>query len=171
MVRYIVYAIALCAVYAVIEHLTSRNVGIKRKDQSAEHYVVRAPLALKYVYTAMFFLGVILLVVFSFFMVTGNESVTMGHIWFALVFAGIGLLVMLWSSRWSVNVNGSDMEIRKMLRAKKFSLQDIGSVIVGKKAELRLLDKDGKDIVVVDALSDNYELLVNSLIEQGKMKK
>ena len=78
---------------------------------------------------------------------------------------------MLWASRWSVSVNGSEMEVRKMFRTKKLSLQDIGSVIAGKKAELRLLDKDGKDIVVVDALSDNYELLVNSLIEQGKMKK
>ena len=119
----------------------------------------------------MFFLGVILFVAFSFFMAMGNESVTMGHIWFALVFAGIGLLVMLWASRWNVSVNGLEMEVRKMLRTKKFSLQDIGSVTVGKKAELRLFDKDGKDIVVVDALSDNYDLLVNSLIEQGKLKK
>ena len=171
MIRYIVYSVALCVVYAVIEYLTSRNVGIKRKDQSAERYVVRAPLALKYVYTTMFFLGVILLVVFSFFMVIGNESVTMGHIRFALVFAGIGLLVMLWASRWSVRVNGSEMEVRKMLQTKKLSLQDIGSLTVGKKGELRLFDKDGEGIVVVDALSDNYELLVNSLIEQGKLKK
>ena len=51
-------------------------------------------------------------------MVSGNESVTMGHLYFALVFATIGLLVMLWVSRWSVVVTGASMEIHGLLHKK-----------------------------------------------------
>lgn len=94
-VKCVVYAITICVLYGVIEYLNNRNNSVKGSSQDDTHYIVRVPSALKYVYMTMFILGIILFVVFLLFKAKGNASVTMGHLWFSLIFAGIGLLVMV----------------------------------------------------------------------------
>lgn len=156
----------------LIGSMHNRNSGEKRGSQNDTHYIVRVPSALKYVYMIMFILGIILFVVFFLFKVKGNASVTTGHLWFSLIFAGIGLLVMMWATRWSVHVDGSEMEICKMFRGKtKVSIQDIGSVEVGKKEELILYDQGGKKLLTIDGLSDNYDRFVKSLKTYRKITK
>lgn len=124
-VECIVYTVTICILYVVIGSMHNRNSGEKRGSQNDTHYIVRVPSALKYVYMIMFILGIILFVVFFLFKVKGNASVTTGHLWFSLIFAGIGLLVMMWATRWSVHVDGSEMEICKMFRGKQRCLYRI----------------------------------------------
>ena len=117
-VKCIVFAIAVSILYGVIGHLNRKRTSVSGKMQSDTQYVVTLPSALKYAYMAMFLLGTALFFILLAFMVSGNESVTMGHLYFALVFATIGLLVMLWVSRWSVVVTGASMEIQGLLHKK-----------------------------------------------------
>lgn len=126
---------------------------------------------MKYVYMAMFMLGIGLFLIFLVFKVSGNESVTMGHLYFSLVFAGIGLLVMIWASRWSILVKESKMELRRMFhkRAELF-IQDIGKVEIGKKDAMILYDKVGRKLITIDGLSENYDRFARSLQLNGKIK-
>ncbi len=168
----IVYAVTICILYIVIGSMNNRNSGKKRGSQNDSHYIVRIPSALKYVYMIMFLMGIFLFFVFLLFKIKGNATVTTGHLWFSLIFAGIGLLVMMWATRWSVHVDGSEMEVYKMFRGKtKVSIQDIGSVEVGKKEELILYDQGGKKLLTIHGLSDNYDRFVKSLKTYGKITK
>lgn len=167
----IVYAITICVLYAVIGYLNNRNNSVKGSSQDDTHYIVRVPSALKYVYMVMFVFGIVLFIVFLFFKVKGNASVTMGHLWFSLIFAGIGLLVMVWASRWSVNVNESEIEVHRMFHGKtELSMQNIGNVEIGTKEEITLYDQSGKKVITIDGLSDNYDRFVKSLKTYGKIK-
>ena len=92
-VKCIICAIALGVLCGVIGYRNHRKPAVNSKKQSDTQYVVGVPSALKYVYMAMFLLGIGLFLIFLVFKVSGNESVTMGHLYFSLVFAGIGLFV------------------------------------------------------------------------------
>ena len=95
----------------------------------------------------------------------------MGHLYFSLVFAGIGLLVMIWASRWSILVKESKMELRRMFhkRAELF-IQDIGKVEIGKKDAMILYEKVGRKLITIDGLSENYDRFARSLQLNGKIK-
>ena len=117
-VKCIAFAIAISILYGVLGYLNRKKATVGGRMQSDTQYAVRIPSALKYVYMAMFLLGIALFLIFLAFKVSGNESVTMGHFYFSLVFAGIGLLVMVWASRWSIIVTGASMEIHGLLHKK-----------------------------------------------------
>lgn len=170
-VKCIICAIALGVLCGVIEYRNHRKPAVSSKKQSDTQYVVGVPSALKYVYMAMFMLGIGLFLIFLVFKVSGNESVTMGHLYFSLVFAGIGLLVMIWASRWSILVKESKMELRRMFhkRAELF-IQDIGKVEIGKKDAMILYDKVGRKLITIDGLSENYDRFARSLQLNGKIK-
>lgn len=170
-VKCIVYVFTICVLCGVVEYLCNRNNSVKGSSQDDTHYIVRVPSALKYVYMTMFILGIIFFVVFLLFKAKGNASVSTGHLWFSLIFAGIGLLVMVWASRWSVNVNESEIEVHRMFYGKiELSIQNIGNVEIGKKEEITLYDQGGKKVITIDGLSDNYDRFVKSLKTYGKMK-
>lgn len=169
-VKCIAFAIAVSILYGVIGHLNRKKTAVSGKMQSDAQYIVTLPSALKYVYMAMFLLGIALFFIFLAFKVSGNESVTMGHLYFALVFATIGLLVMLWASKWSIIVTGSSMEIHGLIHKKaELSMQDIGKVEIGKKDAMILYDKSGRKLITVDGLAESYDCLTKSLKENGKM--
>ena len=170
-VKCIICAIALGVLCGVIGYRNHRKSAVSRKKQNDTQYVVGVPSALKYVYMAMFMLGIGLFLIFLVFKVSGNESVTMGHLYFSLVFAGIGLLVMIWASRWSILVKESKMELRRMFhkRAELF-IQDIGKVEIGKKDAMILYDKVGRKLITIDGLSENYDRFARSLQLNGKIK-
>ena len=169
-VKYIAFAIAISILYGVLGYLNRKKAAVGGRMQSDAQYAVRIPSALKYVYMAMLLLGIALFLIFLAFKASGNESVTMGHFYFSLVFAGIGLLVMVWASRWSIIVTGASMEIYRLLHKKaELSMQDIGKVEIGKKDAMILYDKAGRKLVTVDILAENYERLAKNLKENGKM--
>lgn len=68
-VKCIVFAIAVSILYGVIGHLNRKKIAISGKIQSDAQYIVTLPSALKYVYMAMFLLGIALFFIFLAFKV------------------------------------------------------------------------------------------------------
>lgn len=88
--HYIGYVVSMCIINILLEYLNNRDNISKNPDQSDYNYVVKIPSALKYTYLTMFGVGIFLFVVFLFFFLQGNPTVTIGHLNFAVIFASIG---------------------------------------------------------------------------------
>ena len=91
--HYIGYIIFMCIISILVEYLNNRDNISKSPDQTDYNYVVKMPTALKYTYLVMFGVGIFLFVVFLFFFLQGNPTVTVGHLIFAVIFASIGIVV------------------------------------------------------------------------------
>lgn len=163
LIRYIIIAIVLGIIGDVISHLSSKSKTID-KNVSTTHYRVKAPAVLKYACMAQFLLGMIMFILFSYFYMKGNETVEMGHLYVSSIFGIIGLYGVAWASIWGVSVNESQLEIHRIFHTKKLlSITDIGQVIIDKKDAMILYDQTGKKLIKIDALSDNYDFLLDSL--------
>lgn len=165
-IRYIVIAIVLGVIGEVISHLSSS----KTTDEtiSTTHYRVKAPAVLKYACMSQFILGMIMFLVFGYFYLKGNETVEMGHLYVSSIFGTIGLYGVAWASIWGVQVDDSQLEIHRIFHTKKvLCITDIGQVIIDKKDAMILYDKMGKKLIKIDALSDNYDHLLNLLKSQN----
>ncbi len=163
--RYIIYAVTMCVIYFVIHYLHTRDNSKVDSGEDDTNYVVKMPAALKNVYLTMFVLGMIMCITFTVCRIKGVPSATVGLIRFSLIFAGIGLLVMIWASRWRICVDGERMEIHKLFHKRQVLLfSEIEKVEVTQKDQL-ILYKNGKRIVTVDLLSDNYNRLKKDLKE------
>ena len=169
-IKFIFYAIGMIILYSTITYLLNRdNIG-KDPNQTNLKYIVKPPSALSYVYTACFILGMVLFVVFFVLYLKQIPSVTKGHLWFALIFAGIGLLIVIYASQWRISVNGSNVEIHRLLHnSQTVSVTDISKAEVGGKQQITLYDTSGKKIIIVDRLSDNYTRFYNTLEKYGKL--
>lgn len=166
-IRYIVIAIVLGVIGEVISHLSSSSKTID-KNVSTTHYKVKAPAVLKYVCMSQFILGLIMFLVFSYFYLKGNETVEMGHLYVSSIFGAIGLYGVAWASIWGVQVDDSQLEIHRIFHVKKvLCITDIGQVIIDKKDAMILYDRMGKKLIKIDALSDNYDHLLNLLKSQN----
>ena len=160
-IRYIIIAIVLGVIGEVISHLSSKTTD---ENISTTHYRVKAPAVLKYACMSQFLLGMIMFMVFGYFYMQGNETVEMGHLYVSSIFGAIGLYGVAWASIWGVSVNESLIEIHRVFHAKKvLCITDIGQVIIDKKDAMILYDKTGKKLIKIDALSDNYDYLLDSL--------
>ena len=156
-IRYIVIAIVLGVVGEVISHLSSKTID---ENISTTYYRVKAPAVLKYTCMSQ----LIMFLVFSYFYLKGNETVEMGHLYVSSVFGTIGLYGVIWASIWGVQVDDSQLEIHRIFHVKKvLCITDIGQVIIDKKDAMILYDKKGKKLIKIDALSDNYDHLLNLL--------
>uniref|UniRef100_UPI003FF08BFF DUF6560 family protein n=1 Tax=Catenibacterium mitsuokai TaxID=100886 RepID=UPI003FF08BFF len=160
-IRYIIIAIVLGVIGEVISHLSNKTID---ENISTTHYRVKAPAVLKYACMSQFLLGMIMFMVFGYFYMQGNETVEMGHLYVSSIFGAIGLYGVAWASIWGVSVNESLIEIHRVFHAKKvLCITDIGQVIIDKKDAMILYDKTGKKLIKIDALSDNYDYLLDSL--------
>lgn len=149
----------------VISHLSSKTIN---ENISATHYRVKAQAALKYACMSQFILGMVMFLVFSYFYLQGNETVEMGHLYVSSIFGAIGLYGVAWASIWGVQVDDSQLEIHRIFHTKKvLCITDIGQVIIDKKDAMILYDKMGKKLIKIDALSDNYDHLLNLLKSQN----
>ena len=163
LIRYIIIAIVLGIIGEVISHLSSKSKTID-KNVSTTRYRVKAPAVLKYACMAQFILGMIMFMIFGYFYMQGNETVEMGHLYVSSIFGIIGLYGVAWASIWGVSVNESQLEIHRIFHTKKLlSITDIGQVIIDKKDAMILYDQTGKKLIKIDALSDNYDFLLDSL--------
>ena len=159
-IRYIVIAIVLGVIGEVISHLSSKTTN---ENISTTYYRVKAPAVLKYACMSQFVLGMIMFLVFSYFYLKGNETVEMGHLYVSSIFGGIGLYGVIWASIWGVKVDDSQLEIHRIFHVKKvLCITDIGQVIIDKKDAMILYDKSGKKLIKLDALSDNYDYLLDA---------
>lgn len=163
LIRYIIIAIVLGIIGDVISHLSSKSKTID-KNVSTTHYRVKAPAVLKYACMAQFLLGMIMFILFSYFYMKGNETVEMGHLYVSSIFGAIGLYGVVWASIWGVKVNDSQLEIHRIFHTKKvLCITDIGQVVIDKKDAMILYDRLGRKLIKIDALSDNYDYLLDSL--------
>lgn len=106
--------------------------------------------------------------VFSYFNLKGNEIVEMGHLYVSSIFGAIGLYGVIWASIWGVQVDDFQLEIHRIFHVKTvLCITDIGQVIIDKKDAIILYDKMGKKLIKIDALSDNYDHLLNLLKSQN----
>lgn len=164
-IRYIIIAIVLGVIGEVISHLSNKTID---ENTSTTHYRVKAPTVLKYACMSQFLLGMIMFIIFSFFYVQGNETVEMRHLYVSSIFGAIGLYGVAWASIWGVQVDDSQLEIHRIFHVKKvLCITDIGQVIIDKKEAMILYDKMGKKLIKIDALSDNYDYLLNLLKSQN----
>lgn len=148
----------------VISHLSSKTID---ENISTTYYRVEAPAVLKYTCMSQ----LIMFLVFSYFYLKGNETVEMGHLYVSSVFGTIGLYGVIWASIWGVKVDDSQLEIYRIFHVKKvLCITDIGQVIIDKKDAMILYDKMGKKLIKIDALSDNYDHLLN-LLQLQNVKK
>lgn len=167
-IRYIVIAIVLGIIGEVISQLSNKKSKTIDENVSTTHYKVKAPTVLKYACMSQFLLGMIMFIIFSFFYVQGNETVEMGHLYVSSIFGTIGLYGVAWASIWGVQVDDSQLEIHRIFHTKKvLCITDIGQVIIDKKEAMILYDKVGKKLIKIDALSDNYDYLLNLLKSQN----
>ena len=163
LIEYIILAIVLSIIGEVISYLSTKS-KITDKNVSTTHYKVKAPAALKYACMSQFILGMIMFLIFGYFYLKGNETVEMGHLYVSSIFGAIGLYGVIWSSIWGVSVNESQLEIHRIFRIKKvLSITDIGQVDIDKKEAMILYDKANKKLIKIDALSDNYDYLLDLL--------
>lgn len=163
-IRYIVIAIVLGVIGEVISNLSIKKSKTIDKNVSTTRYRVKAPAVLKYACMSQFLLGMIMFMVFGYFYMQGNETLEMGHLYVSSIFGAIGLYGVAWASIWGVSVNESLIEIHRVFHAKKvLCITDIGQVVIDKKDAMILYDQTGKKLIKIDALSDNYDYLLDSL--------
>ena len=164
--RFVVYAITLGILYVVIGLVSSRGIP---SETNRSQYVVKMPGALKAVYLALFLMGILLFLVFLFFKLKGNPSITNGNFRMALIISGIGLFVMIYASRWKIVVDHGELKFFRMFRKTvEVRIGDLDTVQIGSKSQL-ILSKEGKKLAVVDVLCDNSELLEEDLKSNGKL--
>lgn len=110
-------------------------------------------------------------------MLTGNPTVTTGHIVMATVIMGIGMFGILWSIKWKLVVHNEKMIFSSFLhKEKEFLITDISKVEVQTKqtqngiAERIILHfSTNNSTIKIEDSCDNYELLMNTLKSYNKL--
>lgn len=169
--RFIGYALTMSILYAVLNYLNTRDNTGKRVGEDDLHYVVRVPLALKTVYFSMFVVGMLLFAVFLFFKACGNPTITVGHLWFSLIVAGIGLAVMFFATKWRIIVDEEQMKVHRLLgMARTVQFSDIERAEIGEKGHIEVY-VSGRRLTTVDCLTDNFDRFRKTLISHGKLRE
>lgn len=169
MFKFVIYASTICIINIYINFLKKKNNDVNTTNTSTE-YVLQIPAAFKRVAMLLFGFGMFMFVFFYLFKISGNKTVSAGHLYLALVLATMGLLANIWADQWNVQVNGTDIIIHTLFKKMKLSINDIADVKVGKKFEIVLYDASHKKIITIDGLVDNYDHFVNTLKTYEKLK-
>lgn len=169
MIKFVVYAITICVINIYVSSLKKKNNDVDQTNTSTE-YVLQIPAAFRRVAMLLFGFGMFMFLFFYLFKISGNKTVSAGHLYLSLVLVTIGLLANIWADQWNVQVNGTDITIHTLFKKRKLSINDIADAKVGKKFELVLYDSSHKKIITIDGLVDNYDYFVNTLKTYGKLK-
>ena len=169
MIKFVVYAITICVINIYVSLLKKKSNDVDPTSTSTE-YVLQIPAAFRRAAMFLFGFGIFLFAVFFLFKISGNETVSVGHLYLALVLSTIGLLAIIWADQWNVQVNGIDITIHTLFKKMKLSINDIVAVKIGKKYEIVLYDASHKKIITIDGLVDNYDNFLNTLKINGKLK-
>lgn len=169
MIKFVVYAITICVINIYVSSLKKKNNDVNTTNTSTE-YVLQIPAAFRRAAMLLFGFGMFMFLFFYLFKISGNKTVSAGHLYLSLVLAAIGLLANIWADQWNVQVNGTDVIIHTLFKKRKLSINDIADVKIGKKYEIVLYDASHKKIITIDGLVDNYDHFVNTLKTYGKLK-
>lgn len=168
--KYLGYAITMCIIWVVINVLYRRNNVSADPDQNDFYYIIKLPKVIKIIYSLVFILGILLFMFFFLVKIKWNGDVTAGHLRFALILAGIGVVIMFFAARWKVIVEGEQITIYPLLQAKRvLQISEIDRIEEGEEGDLTLY-KSNKKIVTVENLSENYDRFRNTLKRYGKVE-
>lgn len=163
MIKYIISAISFLIIGIVTKELHTKN-EINNSDSS--NYTVTIPLLLLSVFKVLFGLGLVMFLIFFLVMLTGNPTVTTGHIVMTTVIMGIGMFGILWSIKWKLVVHNE----------KEFLITDISKVEVQTKQtqngiveRIVLHFSTNNSTIKIEDSCDNYELLMNTLKSYNKL--
>lgn len=157
-IRYIVTGVFMAAITAIVASLRNRKV-LPKEGETADRFTVCMPRVLSRVYWVMLILGSIMLITFTYFRLTGNTTVTNGHVVISLCLMAIGILVMVWSSNWSIRIEGDTLAFRHLFRKEeRISVRQIEHIEIGSKGQMSLY-WNGKKQITIDALTDNFDML------------
>ena len=90
MIKYIISVIGFLIIGIVTRELHTKN-EINNSDNS--NYIVTFPSLLSAMFKILFGLGLVMFLLFFFVMLTGNPTVTTGHIVMSTVFMGIWIYI------------------------------------------------------------------------------
>ena len=174
MIKYIISAISFLIIGIVTKELHTKN-EINNSDSS--NYTVTIPLLLLAVFKVLFGLGLVMFLIFFLVMLTGNPTVTTGHIVMTTVIMGIGMFGILWSTKWKLVVHNEKMIFSSFLhKEKEFLITDISKVEVQTKQtqngiveRIILHFSTNNSTIKIEDSCDNYELLMNTLKSYNKL--
>ncbi len=174
MIKYIISAISFLIIGIVTKEMHTKN-EINNSDSS--NYTVTISLLLPAVFKVLFGLGLVMFLLFFLVMLTGNHTVTTGHIVMTTVIMGIGMFGILWSIKWKLVVHNEKMIFSSFLhKEKEFLITDISKVEVQTKqtqngiAERIILHfSTNNSTIKIEDSCDNYELLMNTLKSYNKL--
>ncbi len=174
----IIKFIVMVITFYIIERMV-HNIHKEKLDENATdtNYSITLPKAIIYVFSLMFIFGIALFIIFFIIKMTGNETITGGHLWLALIFSLIGALLVAWGVKWKIIVNGEEIEIQGLFKgSKKIKVNEIEKAVIEKKqmndmgeVERVIIYKDGKKIIDVEDSTLNYSRLINTLKSYGKL--
>ena len=167
-IKYIVYTVTMSIAYVIINNMNNREQLAETERDKQKIYIVKAPGILKGMFFFWFCLGLIMFSVFLFFRLKNNPTVTNGHLGIAMFACGVGVVGMILSTTWRIEVSGDKMLIHRLFRSQiEIQMSEIERVEIGKKNEMRLY-ADGKKITTVDPFSINYGALKRDLEKYGR---
>ena len=133
--------------------------------------VLKIPDIFVKTYFSLFLFGILIFFFFLCIYLSGNPTVTTGHLIFALAITTAGTAVTAWGKKWRLTVNNDQMELCRLFhRRKSFSFSDIATV-KEKENKLILYDAQGKKIISLDAELENYSCFKDSLKKYTKLEE
>ncbi|MCD8012063.1 MAG: hypothetical protein LUG99_02600 [Lachnospiraceae bacterium] len=169
LIRYVVYAIAMCAIGGVTGYLHNRDSAGNDTGQDSVNYVLKLPRALAGIFLAVLIIGMFSFVFVAVSRFMGTPTATIGLIRVSLGFAAVGLVMMLWVGAWRITVTGDRMEIHRFLRRTQTAeFTKLERVEVTKRFQL-VLYKEGRKLATVDLLAENYDRFADTLRKYGKL--
>lgn len=167
--KFIGCIISLCVISLVMNYFYGRENNSHDPGQNGMNYIVQLPKGMKVIYSLLFIAGILLTIFFLVVKTKWGGGVTDGHIWFALILAGIGIIVMAAGGRWKVSVKKDQMTVVSLGRTtRRFQISDIEKVEEGEDGEI-MIYKNGKKIVTVERVSENYDRFKNTMRQYGKL--
>lgn len=167
MIDIIIAGITMLIIDVYMTSLYSKSKKTTPLDQSVTNYVIQIPNEAARIFYIMMYFGAFLFAFFAFFLLRGDETLPIGLLVFCAIFSMIGALMILWAKSWKMIINGNNMEYDKLFHKKvSFTFDQIEKVETDSKGAVDIF-LNGKRIIV-SALCDNRDYLVNSLKEHGK---
>lgn len=131
--------------------------------ENVDNYIMEMPKIVKQVFGLMCFFGGILFCIFLFFYLKKAGNVTIGHLYIALSFMVMGVLMVVCASKWKMVVQEDEIILYNIFTEKKtIEFTDIQEVYMGYKNELEIY-VDGKKVKTVDYMITNYNRFCKSL--------
>lgn len=168
MSKYVGYAISICIISMVLRFSNRQN---ETATENRDCYVLKIPDVFIKTYFSLFLFGILIFFFFLCIYLSGNPTVTTGHLVFALVITTAGTAVTAWGKKWKLTVNNDQIELCRLFHQRKsFSFSDIADV-KEKENKMILYDTHGKKLISLDAALENYRCFKDFLKKYGKLEE